>query len=145
MMMKKIWLALLLIPLFCTGQDREWTKEEQEILAVIEKQRQDWNNFDLEGFMEGYWKSEELRFYGSRGVTSGWASTLSRYKKAYPTKEHTGQLRFVINEISQIEKNSYYVMGEYHLERSLGNANGVFMILFRKIDGAWKIIADTSC
>ncbi len=143
--MKNIWLALLLIPLFCTGQDREWTEEEQEILAVIEKQRQDWNNFDLEGFMEGYWKSEELRFYGSSGVTSGWASTLARYKKAYPTKEHTGQLRFVINEISQIEKNSYYVMGEYHLERSVGNANGVFMILFRKIDGAWKIIADTSC
>ena len=138
-------LILLLLPLFCFGQEREWTSEEQEILAVIEKQRQDWNNFDIEGFMEGYWKSEELRFYGSNGVTSGWVNTLERYQKAYPTKEHTGQLKFVINEISRIEKNSYYVMGEFHLERPVGDANGIFMILFRKIDGKWKIIADTSC
>ena len=143
--MRKLTLILLLLPILCFGQEREWTQEEQEILAVIEKQRQDWNNFDLEGFMEGYWKSEELRFYGSNGVTSGWASTLERYKKAYPTKDHTGQLKFVINEISRIEKNSYYVMGEYHLKRAVGDANGVFMILFRKIDGKWKIIADTSC
>lgn len=138
-------LILLLLPLFCFGQEREWTSEEQEILAVIEKQRQDWNNFDIEGFMEGYWKSEELRFYGSNGVTSGWVNTLERYQKAYPTKEHTGQLKFVINEISRIEKNSYYVMGEFHLERPVGDANGIFMILFRKIDGKWRIIADTSC
>ncbi len=143
--MKKILLLLLLVPMICFSQEREWSKEEQEILAVIEKQRQDWNDFDLEGFMEGYWKSEELRFYGKNGVTNGWNSTLERYKKAYPTKEHTGQLKFVINEISRIEKNSYYVMGEFHLERSVGNANGIFMILFRKIDGQWKIIADTSC
>ena len=138
-------LILLLLPLFCFGQEREWTSEEQERLAVIEKQRQDWNNFDIEGFMEGYWKSEELRFYGSNGVTSGWVNTLERYQKAYPTKEHTGQLKFVINEISRIEKNSYYVMGEFHLERPVGDANGIFMILFRKIDGKWRIIADTSC
>ena len=143
--MRILTLILLLFPFLIFGQEREWTQEEQEILAVIEKQRQDWNNFDLEGFMEGYWKSEELRFYGSNGVTSGWASTLGRYKKAYPSEEHTGQLKFVINEISKIEKNSYYVMGEYHLKRAVGDANGIFMILFRKIDGEWKIIADTSC
>ncbi|MGA9271465.1 MAG: nuclear transport factor 2 family protein [Lutimonas sp.] len=143
--MKKLLLILLLVPLFSFGQESQRTPEEQEILAVIEKQRQDWNNFDLEGFMEGYWKSEELRFYGSNGVTSGWKSTLERYKKAYPTKDHTGLLKFVINEISMIEKNSYYVMGEFYLERSVGDTNGIFMILFRKIDGEWKIIADTSC
>ncbi len=132
-------------PFSLSAGESQRTPEEQEILAVIEKQRQDWNNFDLEGFMEGYWKSEELRFYGSNGVTSGWKSTLERYKKAYPTKDHTGLLKFVINEISMIEKNSYYVMGEFYLERSVGDTNGIFMILFRKIDGEWKIIADTSC
>ena len=143
--MKKLLLVLLIAPLFCLAQETERTRDEKEILEVIEKQRQDWNNFDLEGFMEGYWKSDELRFYGRNGVTSGWMSTLERYKNAYPTKEHTGHLKFVINEISRIEKYSYYVMGEFYLEREVGDANGIFMILFRKIDGEWKIIADTSC
>lgn len=119
--------------------------DEKAIRNVLATQQQAWNNYDLEGFMQGYWKSEELKFYGSNGVVNGWNSTLERYKKAYPSKEHTGTLNFVINDISQIEKGSYYVMGEYHLERSVGNANGIFMIIFKKIDGEWKIIADTSC
>jgi hypothetical protein len=143
--MKKLLLIILILPMICFGQEREWSNEEKEILAVIEKQRQDWNNFDLEGFMEGYWKSDELKFYGRNGVTTGWNSTLERYKKGYPSKEHTGNLTFVINEVSKIQENAYYVMGEYHLVRSVGNADGIFMILFKKIDGEWKIIADTSC
>ena len=143
--MKKLLLIILMLPMICFGQEREWSNEEKEILAVIEKQRQDWNNFDLEGFMEGYWKSDELKFYGRNGVTTGWNSTLERYKNGYPSKEHTGNLTFVINEVSKIQEKAYYVMGEYHLVRSVGNADGIFMILFKKIDGEWKIIADTSC
>jgi ketosteroid isomerase-like protein len=119
--------------------------DEAAIRKVMEDQRMAWNNYDLEGFMQGYWRSEELKFYGSNGVTYGWDNTLDRYKKAYPSKEHTGTLKFVLNEISKINKGSYYVMGEYHLERSVGNADGIFMIIFKKIDGEWKIIADTSC
>ncbi len=35
-------------------------------------------------------------------------------------------------------------MGEYHLKRNVGNATGIFMIIFKRIEGEWKIIADTS-
>ena len=72
-------------------------------------------------------------------------STMTVVTNGYPSKEHTGELNFVIHEISPIQDESYYVMGEYHLTRTVGDANGVFMIIFKKIDGAWKIIADTSC
>ncbi len=119
--------------------------DEKAIRNVLEDQRLAWNAFDLEGFMKGYWKSDDLKFYGSNGVTYGWDNTLARYRKAYPSKDHTGILKFVINDISSIEKGSYYVMGEYHLQRNAGDANGIFMIIFKKINGQWKIIADTSC
>ena len=138
--------ALLLIGLvFFTSFTTAVVDDETAIKKVLEDQRLAWNNYDLEGFMLGYWNSEELKFYGSNGVTYGWKNTLERYKAAYPSKEHTGTLKFVLNDISQINKGSYYVMGEYHLERSVGNADGIFMIILKKIDGEWKIIADTSC
>ena len=89
-------------------------------------------------------QSEKLKFYGSNGVTYGWDNTLKRYKTAYPSKEHTGTLKFVLNEISKIDKGSYYIMGEFHLERSVGNADGIFMIILKKINGQWKIILDHS-
>ena len=89
--------------------------------------------------MQGYWKSDSLKFYGSRGLTYGWENTLNNYKKGYPTKAESGTLNFVINDISKIEGDNYWVMGEYHLKREVGNADGVFIIIFKKINGEWKI------
>ena len=119
--------------------------EKQEILAIMKAQEKAWSNNDLEGFMQGYWKSNDLKFYGSNGITFGWDKTLANYKKGYPTKEHSGTLKFKVNDISKINEGAYFVMGEYHLTRTIGNANGVFMIIFKKINNEWKIIADTSC
>ncbi|MTE26369.1 YybH family protein [Winogradskyella ouciana] len=118
---------------------------EAGIRLVMQAQESAWNNHDLESFMQGYWKSEELKFYGSNGLTLGWDNTLARYKKAYPTKAESGRLKFVINDISKIEGDNYWVMGEYHLKRDIGDANGVFIIIFKKIAGEWKIVADMSC
>jgi ketosteroid isomerase-like protein len=118
---------------------------EAAIRLVLQQQETAWNNHDLEGFMKGYWKSDSLKFYGSNGLTLGWDKTLANYKKSYPTKAETGTLNFVINDISKIEGDNYWVMGEYHLKRAIGDANGVFIIIFKKIHGEWKIIADMSC
>lgn len=112
---------------------------------VLDQQQKAWNTFNLKEFMHGYWKSEELKFYGSNGVSQGWEQTLSNYKKRYPSKEEMGELNFTIDVVSKIEIDSYYVMGQYYLKRNIGDANGTFMIIFKKIDGLWKIIADSSC
>jgi hypothetical protein len=50
-----------------------------------------------------------------------------------------------VEAISKISSDSYSVMGAYHLKREVGDANGVFLIIFKKIAGEWKIIADMSC
>ncbi|NNE33083.1 MAG: nuclear transport factor 2 family protein [Winogradskyella sp.] len=118
---------------------------EAGIRLVMQQQEIAWNNHDLEGFMQGYWKSDSLKFYGSNGLTKGWENTLNNYKKGYPTKAESGTLNFVIKDISKIEGDNYWVMGEYHLTRVIGDANGVFLIIFKKINGSWKIIADMSC
>ena len=147
-MKPKIYLIALLLFSFSTiiyAQKSTFEEDKTAILKVIQIQEQDWNNGDLNGFMKGYWKSDSLKFYGSSGLTKGWQNTLERYKKVYPTKAETGTLRFVINDISKIESNSYWVMGEYHLTREVGDANGVFIIIFKKINGQWKIVADMSC
>ncbi len=143
--MKKLFtfLAIILCLNSCTTSSEE--EDKKAILAVMELQEKAWFNNNLEEFMQGYWKSDSLKFYGSNGLTKGWQQTLDNYKKGYPTKEHSGTLTFKINDISKIENGNYWVMGEYHLKRKVGDANGVFMIIFKKINGEWKIVADTSC
>lgn len=144
MPMRSLFVFLCLIIFFPTNAQSDLERDKNEILAVLYEQEQAWNNYDLEGFMKGYWKSNSLKFYGSGGVTSGWENTLSNYHKRYPSSEHTGNLKFNFDNISPIGKKSYYVMGRYHLTREMGDANGIFMIVLKKIKGEWKIIADTS-
>lgn len=143
----KSFFFILLAGIFtfsCADQSTE-TDDKKVILSILGAQEKAWNNYDIEGFMEGYWKSDSLKFYGASGLTYGWQQTLDNYHKRYPSKDHTGTLKFKINDITKVNRDSYFVMGEYHLTRPVGDANGIFMIIFKKIDGEWKIIADTSC
>jgi len=142
--MKRFILLLCLVTFFYSNAQSTEAQDKKIIEKVLKKQRIAWSKNNIEAFMEGYWKSDSLKFYGNNGITYGWQNTLDRYKRAYPTEDHTGTLSFKINDISKINQGAYFVMGEYHLKRNVGNADGIFMIIFKKINGEWKIIADTS-
>ncbi len=143
--MKNLFFLIGLCLFFACGTKNSDVEDKKIILSIMKKQQEAWSNYDIEGFMEGYWNSDSLKFYGANGITYGYKNTLANYHKRYPSKEHTGNLKFKINDISKINEEAYFVMGEYHLVRSIGNADGIFMIIFKKINGAWKIISDTSC
>lgn len=143
--MKKILVLFCFISTLTTFAQSTEQDDKDAILAVLKAQRIAWSKHDLEGFMDGYWKSDSLKFYGANGITLGWENTFTRYEKAYPTPEHTGKLSYKINDITKISDDAYFVLGEYHLKREVGNADGIFMLVFKRIEGVWKIVADTSC
>lgn len=141
-----IVLSILLGTSSCNIQQESTIEDDKiAILKVMSDQEIAWGLNDLEGFMEGYIKSDSLKFFGKNGLTKGWQNTLENYKKGYPTKDQSGTLHFEIIDLSPIEHQSYWVMGSYHLSREVGDAKGVFMVIFKKIEGKWKIVADMSC
>lgn len=119
--------------------------DEVAIRAILKQQQKAWSDNDLEGFMEGYWESDELTYFSGGKITKGWQTTLANYKRNYPSKKETGALNFEIANITKINKDAYWVMGSYFLTRDAGDANGTFMIIFKRINGEWKIIGDASC
>lgn len=143
--MKYLLTALFIATSFFSLAQSSEQEDKKEIENVLKAQQTAWSNYNLEGYMQGYWKNDSLKFYGSNGLTYGWKNTLEGYKKRYPSPEHTGELNFKINDISKITEGAYFVLGEYHLKRSVGHASGFFMLVFKKIKGEWKIIADTTC
>ena len=139
---------VLLLCMVCAFSGYAQNNKEADIKAinkVLKKQRIAWSNNDLDGFMEGYWQSDSLKFYSGGNLGKGWQNTLDNYEVRYPSKAHTGKLEFTIADISQIHKDAYWVMGEYHLYREIGDAKGTFLIIFIRINGKWKIVADSSC
>ena len=118
--------------------------DEQEILNLIDDQRIYWNNGDIENFMGGYWKSDSLMFIGKSGITYGWQKTLDNYKKGYPDTAAMGKLKFDILEIKRLSVMYFFVVGKWHLTRSIGDVGGHFTLLFKKIKNKWVIVADHS-
>ena len=57
-----------------------------------------WNNGDIDTFMEGYLKSEELVFSGKSGPVYGWDNTKKRYHISYPNTQVMGELKFTVDE-----------------------------------------------
>jgi len=132
-------LILLLIPIGLFAQPET---DRQSIKAVMDAQQNAWNAANLELFMEGYWKSDSLKFIGSTGITYGWQTTLNNYKKNYPTPEAMGKLTFTILSLDLISKDAAFIIGKFHLKRSTDEPSGHFTLFWRKINGKWVIVAD---
>lgn len=116
--------------------------EENAIRQVMHNQQEAWNRADIEAFMEGYWKSDSLKFIGRNGITYGWQTTLDNYKKSYPTPEAMGKLTFSVLTLDILSETSAFMIGRWHLKRTNDEPGGHFTLLWRKINGKWVIIAD---
>ncbi|MEN8117593.1 MAG: nuclear transport factor 2 family protein [Bacteroidota bacterium] len=119
-------------------------KEKSQVISLLDKQIEAWNQGNLEKFMETYWKSEKLVFVGSRGPTYGWQATLDNYKKGYPDKAAMGKLEFKILDIYKIDTKTVFVIGRFELAREADNLAGHFTLVLQKIEGKWLIISDHS-
>ncbi len=130
---------LFFVPLDLNAQK----KSIQEVKELLLAQQKDWNNGDIPAFMEGYWKSDQLQFIGSKGITYGWESTLNNYIKGYPNKEAMGQLAFELLGVDLQSRKVVSVTGKFILTRSNGEVlDGHFLLIVKKIKGEWRIIAD---
>ncbi len=118
--------------------------DEEAIRAVFSAEQIAWNNGNMEQFMEGFWKSDSLQFLSARGINHGWQETLDGYKKRYADIAAMGTLSFDILQVTRLAPGVYVVMGRYHLIRSIGNLDGVFTAILKKIDGKWVTVYDHS-
>jgi ketosteroid isomerase-like protein len=135
-------LLLLLFLLPTTLPAQSYSREEKAIRGVMAQQEKDWNAGNVEAFMEGYWKSDSLKFISSRGVNLGWQTTLDGYKKGYPDRATMGHLTFTLIKVEVINKKNAFVIGKWHLKREKGDVGGYFTLFWKRIQGKWVIVAD---
>ena len=141
--MKKL-VSLLFTLFFFSYSYSQLNPDERAIRDVLSRQQECWNAGDLECFMEGYWKSDQLVFIGSSGVTYGWQKTLDNYKKNYPDKKAMGQLTFELIIVEPLSDDFWTVIGKWSLKRDNDNPNGHFSLIFRRLGDEWVIVSDHS-
>lgn len=118
--------------------------DEKAIRKVLDDQIHYWNKGDLDNFVKGYWNNDSVMFIGSKGIVYGYENTLNRYKQSYSDTAKMGKLSFKILHLNKLSPDTYFVVGKFFLKRSIGDAEGHYTLVFRKIKGEWKIISDHS-
>jgi len=139
----KIILPLLII-ICLSGVVKAQNTDQDSIRNVLAKQVTFWNKGDIDNFMVGYWNNDSLLFIGSSGPKYGYQTTLNNYKKNYPTNAAMGILSFSELKLNRLSNQYYFVIGKFYLERTIGNAEGYFTLLFKKINGIWVVVVDHS-
>ncbi|MEP1144864.1 MAG: DUF4440 domain-containing protein [Henriciella sp.] len=118
--------------------------EEDKILAVMADQETAWNTGDIDGFMQGYWESADLRFASGGSVTKGWEETRTRYHSNYSDRAKMGNLSFDELYVQMLGSDAAVVHGAWALQRDTDQPSGLFTLVFKQIDGSWKIVSDTT-
>ena len=150
--MKQLFTFLLFILLSCSMNDTKTIEtikqdpfEIDAIKKILTTQQEYWNNGDIDGFMEGYWNSEELIFTSlNHKPAFGWGNTLERYKNSYPTKSSMGALNFEILDLRLISKTTATLKGKWELIREKDHPNGLFWLDLKKFDESWLITKDST-
>ncbi len=147
--MKYFYIITLLSILFSCGKTTERSDPESKVksklLQIMHIQEKAWSKGDINLFMQGYWQSDSLKFVGSHGINFGWKTTLKNYKESYPNTKTMGKLHFEIDYIEKLSSDTYYLIGRYTLIRENDKPSGYFNLIWRKINGKWKIVTDMTC
>ncbi|MEI7627720.1 MAG: DUF4440 domain-containing protein [Bacteroidota bacterium] len=134
---------LLFLSLFFNEKLTAQNSDVTAIKNLLLRQRDDWNKGDVTNFMKGYWESDSLLFIG-KSISNGYQETLDNYKKSYPDVAAMGHLDFEFVEFRKLSPEYYFVIGKWHLKRTIGDVGGAYTLLFRKIKGIWTIVVDHS-
>jgi ketosteroid isomerase-like protein len=118
---------------------------EANIRDVLTAQQEAWNRGDLDGFMAGYWESEDLRFASGDTVTTGYNATKGRYVKRYKADgKEMGKLTFSDVTVEVLTPDVALVRGRWHLkfEKTAEEPHGLYTLTVKNFGGLWRITSD---
>jgi len=124
-------------------QLRTLSREELDMIKVLNSQERAWNHADLDAYLSGYKNGTDLLFVADGRVTHGFEQLISDYRHNYPTKESMGVLTFSELEPYVLTDTFGVVLGKYHVDRNKkagGPADGMFSLVFEKTADGWKIV-----
>lgn len=136
------FLIILLLFAACAAAPPLADTSAAQIRAVLADQAAAWNRGDIDGFMQGYWNSEQLRFASGDSVSYGWAAADRRYHAHYPDRAAMGTLEFSGLEVELPAPDAAIVFGHWALQRAHDRPHGLFTLVLRKTADGWKISRD---
>jgi ketosteroid isomerase-like protein len=134
---------LVLAAAGCVGPARRFAAADRAaVVAVLDAQRTAWNRGDLDGYMDGYARTDDLVFTSGGGIRRGWTVTRDRYRARYGgDRAGMGTLAFEILEVQAVGPDGAIVLGRWKVEGPQAGA-GVFSVVLERRPEGWRIVHD---
>lgn len=140
--MKWVHLGFCVVLFLVGGCSGDPAASEAEVREVILQGEAAWNEGSIEGYMETYWESPDLRFASGGRVTHGWQETLDGYLKRYPDRAAMGRLEFGDLDIRILADDAALAFGSWRLHRENDQPHGLFTLQLRRFEELWRIVHD---
>jgi ketosteroid isomerase-like protein len=130
------------VSLAATVSEHHSSRDVAAIRVVMSEQTAAWNRGDIDGFMNGYARSDATEFVSGDKLTRGWKTVRDRYQKKYDSREKMGALTFSKLKVTLLGSDAALVIGRWKLVRQKDNPHGIFTLLFRRTPAGWRIVHD---
>ena len=134
--------ALLVFAAGIVGSAAAAPDATPEIRAVLNAQVAAWNRGDIDGYMDGYVRSDKLEFVSGGKITRGWQTVRDRYRRKYDSRAKMGTLSFSDIKVNSLTANIAFVTGRWSLRRKTDQPHGSFSLTFKRLPAGWRIVHD---
>lgn len=112
-------------------------------MGIIEAQAQAWNTGDLDGYMAGYAKIDQLIFTSGAKIRRGYQATYDAFHTKYAQdKSKMGHLAFEVIEVQAVGADGAVVLGKWKLTGSPSDGSGVFSVVLERRPEGWRVVHD---
>jgi ketosteroid isomerase-like protein len=126
------------------ADDPRAIQAHNEIQAVILGANERWNAHDIDGFMEGAWKSSDFVMVIDAQEIRGWAEALAAYKRGYSDPTMMGTVVCDRLETQLITQEVALAVMRWTLVLKGGKVLGTSTMVVRKFTDGWKVVSDHS-
>ena len=117
--------------------------DDRAVRAVLDAQRDAWNRADLDGYMSGYARRDDLVFTSGGKIRRGWQETYDKYKAKYGGSPDTmGHLAFEVLSVQALGADGAIVLGRWSLTDTPQAGAGVFSVAMLRTSDGWRIVHD---
>jgi ketosteroid isomerase-like protein len=127
----------------CAGHRAFSPADDGSVRGVLAAQQDAWNRGDLEGYMRGYARSDDLVFTSGGKVRRGWDETYAKYKAKYGNERSSmGTLAFEVLGVQSLGADGAVVLGRWSLTNTPVAGAGVFSVALERTKAGWIVVHD---
>jgi ketosteroid isomerase-like protein len=139
------WIAItscMLMAIRAFAAPEQTANSATQIRSVLQTQQDSWNRGDVDGFMNGYARSESTVFISEATIRRGWQTVRDRYREKYSSRAKMGTLTFSELQITLLSSDSAVASGRWRLKRENDQPHGRFTLILKRLPEGWRIVHD---